>query len=209
MREFIKIQENLAKKVVLRDGFYKLKRVAGSDLAFHGTRLFCASVALDYNSLEILEKRFIEAKVSFPYVPTFLAFREAAPIIEAVKKLKFDVLMLDGHGIAHPRRIGIASHVGVQLNVPTIGVAKRILCGEVEEKLVTGEPAPLVYKSEQVGYAYRSKDGTNPIYISPGHKVSLESSLKIVLHCIRKHKLPEPTRLAHMLAMSKNNLFMG
>ena len=203
MREFIEVQEDLARRVVLEDRFEGLERVAGVDLAYLGSRVFCAAVVLDYESLKIVEKRHMETKVSFPYVPTLLAFREAEPIIEAVKHLHFDVLMLDGHGIAHPRGLGIASHVGVLLDIPVIGVAKRILCGEVEGEIETGKPVPLIYKGRQVGYAYRPKDGINPIYISPGHRVSLASSLKIVRHCIKGHKLPEPTRLAHTLAKSE------
>ncbi len=203
MQEFIEIQEDLSRRVVLEDGFEGVERVAGVDLSYKGSRVFCAAAVLDYESLKIVEKQCIETKASFPYVPTFLAFREAEPIIKTVKHLHFDVLMLDGHGIAHPRGIGIASHVGVLLDRPTIGVAKRILCGEVEGEIETGKPAPLTYKGRQVGHVYCSKDGTNPIYISPGHRVSLTSSLEIVRHCIRGHRLPEPTRHAHMLANSK------
>lgn len=203
MQEFIEIQEDLARRVLLEDRFEGLERVAGVDLAYLGGRVFCAAVVLDYESLKIIEKRYIETKASSPYVPTFLAFREAEPIIKAVKHLHFDVLMLDGHGIAHPRGLGIASHVGVLLDVPVIGVAKRILCGDVEEEIEAGKPVPLIYKGRQVGYAYRSKKGINPIYISPGHKVSLTSSLRIVNHCIKGHRLPEPTRLAHMLAKAR------
>jgi deoxyribonuclease V len=200
MQEFIKIQEDLAKKVVLDDGFGRIEKVAGVDLAYDGNRVFCAAVVLDYESLETIKKRCIKTKVKAPYIPNFLAFREAEPIVKVVKPLKFDILMLDGHGIAHPRGIGVASHVGVLLEVPTIGVAKRILCGEVEGKIETGKPAPLIHENRQIGYAYRTKDRTNPIYISPGHKVSLEASLRIVKQCIKDHKLPEPTRLAHVLA---------
>ena len=202
MQEFIKIQEDLAKKVVLDDGFEKIERVAGVDLAYNQDHAICAAVVLDYESLEIIEKHHTETKVEVPYLSTFLAFREAGPIMKAVENLEFDVLMLDGHGIAHPRGIGVASHVGVLLDVPTIGVAKRILCGEVKGKVETGKPAPLIHKNRQVGHAYRTKEGTNPIYISPGHKVSIESALSITKNCIKDHKLPEPLRLAHMLAKS-------
>lgn len=202
MQEFIKIQEDLSRKVILEDGFGGPENIAGADLAYLKNRVFCAAVALDYNSLDIKEKRCIETEATTPYVPTFLAFREAGPIAKAVKGLKFDILMLDGHGVAHPRGIGVATHVGVLLDVPTIGVAKRILCGEVDGEIKTGKPVPLIYNSKQVGYAYRAKKRTNPIYISPGHKVSLESSLSIVKHCIKNHKLPEPTRIAHKLANS-------
>lgn len=202
MQEFIKVQEDLSKKVILSDRFGKIERVAGVDLAYNGNQVIAAVVVLDYTSLRVIEEKHIETEVATPYMPTFLAFREAGPIAKAVKHLQFDILMLDGHGIAHPRGIGVASHVGVLLDVPTIGVAKRILCGEVEEEVITGKPAQLIHENRQVGYAYRSKDRTNPIYISPGHKVSIASSLRIVKHCIKGHKLPEPARLAHNLAKS-------
>lgn len=205
MQEFIKIQEDLARRIVLEDIFEGPEKVAGVDLAYMGNRVFCAAVVLDYESLKIVEKQCIETKVTVPYVPTFLAFREAEPIMEAVKHLHFDILMLDGHGIAHPRGIGVASHVGVLLDVPTIGVAKRILCGEVKGEIETETPAPLIHEGKRIGYAYRSKEGTKPIYISPGHKISLETSFNVVKHCIRGHKLPEPARLAHVMAKSKKS----
>lgn len=200
MREFIEIQERLAGRVSLEDGFTGPERVAGADIAYTGSRAFCAAVVLDYESLKIVDENCIETEATTPYIPAFLAFREADPVIETVKGLQFDVLMLDGHGIAHPRGIGIASHVGVLLDMPVIGVAKRILCGEVEGEIETGKPEPLIYKGMQVGHAYRSNDGVSPIYISPGHKVSLASSLEIVKHCMRGHRLPEPTRIAHTMS---------
>jgi deoxyribonuclease V len=195
------IQVELAKKVVLEDRFTEGK-IAGVDLAYKGRGAVCAVVVLDFDSLEVVEEKVLKTEITFPYLATFLAFREAKPIIETLKDLDFDICMLDGQGIAHPRGLGIASHVGVLLDIPTIGVAKRLLCGEVMGRLEAGKPAPLIFEGRQVGYALVSKKGTRPIYISPGHRVSLESSLEITQHCIKKHKLPEPTRLAHILADS-------
>ncbi|MEE8403550.1 MAG: endonuclease V, partial [Candidatus Hydrothermarchaeaceae archaeon] len=105
-------------------------------------------------------------------------------------------MKLDGHGIAHPHGLGIAPHISVLLDMPVIGVAKRILCGEVKGEIWTGKPEPFSYRSKQIGHTYRSKKGVNPIYISPGRMVSLASSLKIVQHCIKGHRPPEPTRVA-------------
>ncbi|MEE8168348.1 MAG: endonuclease V [Candidatus Hydrothermarchaeales archaeon] len=194
------IQERLAKKVRLVDGFEKLERIAGSDLAYSGKQAYCAVAILAYSTMKLLEERAVEKKINIPYIPTFLAFRELEPVMEAIKGLEFDVLILDGQGIAHPRGLGIASHVGVLADVPTIGVAKSRLCGEVKEKLEVGKPVALFYEGRQVGYALRTKRDTKPIYVSPGHKVSLESSIEIVQACLKKHKLPEPTRIAHQLA---------
>ncbi|MFQ6137379.1 MAG: deoxyribonuclease V [Candidatus Hydrothermarchaeales archaeon] len=200
----IKIQNDLAKRLVLEDEFEEIKRIAGADLGYRSEDAFCAIVVLDYRTLEVVERTAIKAGVNFPYIPTFLAFREIGPIREALKDLetKQDILLIDGHGIAHPRRMGIASHLGVLLDIPTIGVAKRLLCGEVEGKMELRKPLPIIFNRKQVGWAVKTKKGTNPIYISPGHRVSLKSSLEIVLHCIKRHKLPEPSRLAHEEAMN-------
>ncbi len=204
--KLIAIQNKLAGKVVLEDGFEKIKKVAGGDVAYGGDRAFSAAVVLDYAALEIVEKSVAESKVAFPYVPTFLAFREMRPLMKAIEGLKnkFDVLLLDGQGIAHPRSLGIASHLGVVLDIPTIGVAKSLLCGEVIGK--PNKPAQIFYNKKQVGYALQTKSGTSPIYVSPGNKVSLDSALKIVAHCIKKHKLPEPIRLAHNLAHAREKV---
>lgn len=196
------LQEKLAKKVSLKDHLPpdKIEYVAGCDLAYSGERVFCAIVVLNFSSLEIIREKVVKTDIRFPYIPTLLAFREKDPILKAVKGVAFDVLMVDGQGIAHPRGLGIASHIGVMLNKPTIGVAKSRLCGEVQGEFEAGKTAPLIYEGRQVGHALVAKKNTRPIYISPGHKVSLDSSLEIVQRCIRGHKLPEPTRLAHLKA---------
>lgn len=200
--ELYALQEKLAKKVSLKDGFAldEIEKIAGCDLAYARDTVFCAVVVLEYPSLEIKKEKIVRTRVSFPYIPGLLAFREKEPILRAVKGIDFDILMVDGQGIAHPRGLGIASHIGVLLNKPTIGVAKSRLCGEVKGELVAGRPAPLIYEGREVGYALVTKKGTRPIYISPGHKVSLATSLEIVRRCSREHKLPEPTRLAHLKA---------
>lgn len=200
MERFLAVQEELRKKVSLRDGFLGPRRVAGVDVAYVGRRAFTAAVVLDYETQEVLEERVVEGEATLPYVPTFLAFREAPLVTEAVKDLSFDVLILDGQGIAHPRGVGIASHVGVLLDAATIGVAKRLLCGEVAGEVRVGSPASIVYHGAEVGYAFKAREGVKPIYISPGHRVSLLSALRIVQGCTRGHRLPEPTRRAHILA---------
>lgn len=197
------IQNRLAKKVILEDGFDRIEKIAGGDAAYDRDKAFSAIVVLDYAALEVVEESVAESRVAFPYIPTFLAFREMKPLMKAIESLKnkFDILLLDGQGIAHPRSLGIASHLGVVLDIPTIGVAKRLLCGEVRGKIKPSQPAKIIYGGRQVGYALQTKRNTSPIYISPGNKVSLDSSLKIVAHCVKKHKLPEPLRFAHNLAL--------
>lgn len=198
LEKLIAVQEELAKKVVLRDEFEEIKSVAGVDMAYRGSEAYCAAVVLDYDSMAPVEEKVVKTKVDFPYVPTFLAFRELAPIKKALRALRsdFQIVLVDGHGIAHPRGIGIASHLGVTLSLAAIGVAKSLLCGDV--KSAQNKLSPVIYNNRKVGFAL--KTDFKPIYISPGHRVSLKSSLKIVKRCLRNHRLPEPTRLAHILA---------
>ncbi len=200
-------QLRLAKKLNLKDriDINSIKTVAGIDLTFtdiwkNPTTGIACIVVLDYKTLELKEKVFAEKEVDFPYIPTFLAYRELPTILEAYKKLtiKPDVFILDGMGILHPRKMGIASHFGVITDEVSIGCGKSKLIGEYEEP----ENKPISYKPVYVngefrGYAVRTKKNTNPIFISPGNNISVESSLKVVLNTVDKYKLPEPTRLAH------------
>jgi deoxyribonuclease V len=198
-----KIQMRIAKRVILKDEFHKpIRTVAGFDLAFSGDKAFVTGVVLDYKFLIVKEIRTIETKLSFPYIPTFLAFREGPPIIKVYKKLKIkpDVMMINGQGVCHPFFCGIASHVGVLLDTASIGIAQSRLCGSYEEVKSVGHHSTLIYDGKMVGYAYKSKRNCKPILISPGHKVSLESSLRIVKNCIKNHKLPEPIYLAHSIS---------
>ena len=197
----IQIQSEIASSIIHEDDFEPLNIIGGSDCAFLDDLIICGIVLLDYNTMDVIEKSYFTQKVRFPYIPTFLSFREGGAIVSALFKLEKipDLLMFDGCGINHPRRVGIASHVGAVLDIPTIGVAKKILCGEPESGKPedVGVSKPLIYNGETIGYLYKPKKGTNPIIIAPGNRVSLESSLDVVKHCIRHHKLPEPTRLAH------------
>lgn len=199
-----KIQENIAKKITLQDDLnYPLEIVTGVDLAFSGEMAIAAAISLDYNTLQNIEEKVIQEKILFPYIPTYLSFREggiAARVVEMLKEPP-DVLFLDSHGMAHPRFCGCATHIGVLLNVPTIGIAKSKLCGEVTKiPKKTGEWSYLKYKKRNVGAVLLSKDGCRPIYISPGNKITLKTSLKITKHFLRGYKLPEPIRQAHLLA---------
>lgn len=202
LRKPILIQEKLREKIKLEDGFREAGLVGGADTHFRGDRAHTSLVVLDLGSLDPLEETSSVSKVSFPYVPTFLTFREAPSIIRIFKGLKHkpDVLLIDGQGIAHPRGIGLASHVGVLLDTPTIGVAKKRLIGSYEEPKEVGEASELLYDDRQIGWVFKSKKGTRPLFISPGHRVSIESSLDIVKGSLKDHKLPEPLHLAHQRA---------
>jgi deoxyribonuclease V len=198
LKGLAKEQEGLARKVSLRDGFKRLERVAGADLSFSDEKIFSSVVVCSHPSMEVLETATHESRVGFPYIPGFLSYREAPSIARAFKRLKTrpDILLVDGQGICHPRGIGLASHLGITLDVPAIGVAKSRLCGEARGK-------GIFLKGRQVGWLLETRPGARPLYVSPGHRVSLESSLEIARSCIRDHRLPEPLRLAHLYSREK------
>ena len=193
VRKLIEEQLTLAKKVVIKDEFEEIKLVGGVDQSFNGNEVSSAVVVCDYKTMEVIEKKSASIETKFPYIPGFLSYREAPAIVEAINKLenKPDILLVDGHGISHPRKIGLASHVGLSLDIPTIGAAKNLLCGKIEEdKIILGE--------KTVGFRFIGKEQANPLFVSPGHKVNMKTSLKIVKNCMRlPHKLPEPLHLAH------------
>lgn len=203
-------QKLAAERAVIRDDFADIRLIAGIDQAFAGDMMLSGIVVLDYPSLEIVERVFSIEQVIFPYIPTFLSFREGPAIMSAFEKLKNrpDILMVDGAGINHPRRAGIATHVGVALDVPTIGITKNLLCGSGKEPVEVGEASPLLYEARKVGWLLKSIKRGRAIIVAPGHRVSLESSLSIVRSCLRGHKLPEPARLAHLYANEEKKRFL-
>ena len=202
------LQRELAIKVERVDRYGEVRTVGGVDLGFPrnpaGDELGRAAlVVLRLPELELVERQVVERPVSFPYVPGLLSFREAPVGLSAFDALaeRPDVLMVDGHGIAHPRRFGIACHLGVLLDVPTIGCAKSILAGRADEPgPEPGSWTPLVHRGEVVGAALRTRPRANPMYVSTGHRVSLKSALELVMRCARGYRLPEPTRLADRIA---------
>ncbi len=201
---YIEKQELMQGRVSVEDSvdLGSIELVAGADQAFPSRdRVISCVVVLAYPGMEVVEERYAVRDVGLPYIPGLLSYREGPSILDAFRKLdkKPDILLVDGHGIAHPRRLGLASYVGVELDYPTIGVAKRKLVGEYITPEKTGDCSRLVYDNEVVGYVYKSREGCNPLFISPGHKIGLESSLRVVEECIRDHKLPEPIRLADKL----------
>ncbi len=196
-----KAQKLLANKAVFKNNLPStINVVTGVDVSYKGDKAFSAAVSIKFPHLEILEVQKSITNVKFPYVPTFLFFREASPIISVIKKLenKPDLLLIDGNGLLHPFKAGEATLIGVYFNIPTIGVAKNLLCGNLRDLGIRNVKG-VIYKGELVGYEITLGGKRKPIYVSPGHKVSLETSLKIVTSLI-KHRTPEPLRLAHFQA---------
>lgn len=198
------LQSALSKKLILRDMLReKIRNVGGVDVAYINNCSIGAAVVLDYESLEIRETGAALCKIFFPYIPTLLSFREIPPIVAAIEKLKLrpDVWLVDGQGYAHPFRLGLASHLGIVLDAPTIGVAKTLLCGKIGRFI--GKIAVVKDKEEVVGAAVITNASCKPIYVSVGHKVSLKTAVNIVRHCTPKGRVPKPIQMAHMLALEE------
>jgi len=162
-----------------------------------------AVVVLEYPELRVVETQVAQGRPNFPYVPGLLSFRESPLTLAACEKLTItpDLILVDGQGIAHPRRLGLASHLGLFLDTPTIGCAKSLLCGQHEEPgAKPGSYAEVVDRGETIGVALRTRPGVKPVYVSIGHKVDLETAIYWVMKCCRDYRLPEPTRLAHLAA---------
>lgn len=206
----IALQRELAQQVILEDHIGEVHYVAGVDMAINEEHeaVRAAVVLLSYPDMEIVERHIYEEPLRMAYIPGLLSFREAPAVLGAVDQLrrKPDLLMADGQGIAHPRRLGIASHLGLWLNIPTIGCAKSLLTGTYKKDDLgeeAGSWVPLISKKETIGAVVRTRTKVNPMFISPGHLISLETSIRYVLACSKGYKLPEPTRQADKL--SKDN----
>jgi deoxyribonuclease V len=216
----VQLQRQLAQKVILSPIHSIPRFVAGLDCAFSTDkkRIIAAAVVLrwvarpsevrpkwtsltvEVPEFEIVETAEAILDVRFPYVPGLLSFREAPACLEAIRKLRTipDVVLADGQGIAHPRRLGLASHLGLFLDTPTIGCAKSRLIGEYGDvPSQKGASVPLLDKNERIGFVVRTRTNVNPLFISPGHKITHSQAVEIVLNCCTRYRLPEPTRLAH------------
>jgi deoxyribonuclease V len=180
-----------------------ISTVCAVDASYAQDRLRAAAVAVNYHTLALLDRAVVEQPLTFPYIPGLLSFREAPALLAALEQLKGtpDLLLVDGHGLAHPRRFGIACHMGVLLDLPAIGVAKSLLVGQVgdlDER--AGSVAELVEGEQVLGAALRTRRSVRPVYLSVGHRVDLPSAIRVVLNCTGKYRLPEPCRQAHRLA---------
>lgn len=202
------VQRSLSRQVITEDRLPDINCVAGLDVSNNlrdpEHKIYAAVVCLSIPDLKILETQSVTFVTRFPYIPGFLGFREAPALVMAFEKLarKPDLIMVDGHGISHPRRFGIASHLGVLLDCPSIGVGKSVMVGTPKSPLgpEPGARTPLIWKGETVGMVVRTRQNANPLYISTGHRISLETSVDWVLSSCRGYRLPEPTRQAHLAA---------
>lgn len=210
-QQAVELQKQFAYEVVREDDFEKpIKTVAGIDLGYDAQNDRCRAVVavLDFPSLELVESAEAILPIRFPYVPGLLSFRETPAAIKALEKLENapDLIMCDGQGIAHPRRFGIACHIGLLTNIPAIGAAKSLLVGKYGTLGETrGSTAPIVHYGEEIGNALRTKNNVQPIYVSVGHKISLATATDFVLQCATKYRLPETTRLADKMASYRKN----
>ncbi|MFS8137729.1 MAG: deoxyribonuclease V [Thermomonas sp.] len=201
------LQSELAAQVVLRDNFAKpLRTVAGFDVGFEdgGAITRAAAVLMDADSLEVIASEIVRLPTRMPDIPDLLSFRELPALLAALARLPNapDLAFVDGHGIAHPRRLGIAAHFGVLTQLPTVGVAKEILIGESRTNLhdMRGAFTPLRDGREQIGWMLRSNPGHRPLIVSPGHRVAMASAPELVMRYVTSYRLPETTRLAERLA---------
>ena len=199
------IQRDLANQVSHRSEAITARFIAGVDISAPNSMGTARSavVILNYPQLEIIHIETAEGKLAFPYIPGLLSFREAPLVLAACQKISAnpDIIIVDGQGIAHPRRFGLASHLGLLLDIPTIGCAKSRLCGRHEPPAnEAGAYAELIDKGEVIGVALRTKTKVNPIYVSIGNKIDLPLAIHWVMECCRGYRLPEPSRLAHLAA---------
>ena len=200
-REAMRLQESLRESVELQDRFGEIRYVAGADVAFDPETevAFAGVVVYRFPGLEEVERRMARRRLRFPYVPGLLSFRECPVLLAAFARLRTepDLILIDGHGRAHPRRFGIACHIGILFDKPTIGCAKSRLVGEHHEPgRKAGSTTPLMLEGERLGVVLRTRDDVRPIYVTTGHRVSLDSAVQLVKQCVDGFRIPRPTREA-------------
>ncbi len=201
-KEAVVLQKVLADQVEEKPSLEQFDLIAGADVSFtRFSKIFFASVVvLRARDFSVVECKSVRREVQFPYVPGLLSFREAPVLLDAFAKLRSnpDVVMIDGHGLAHPRRFGIAAHMGLWLQIPCIGCAKSLLCGTFKDppqKICSF--SPLTDKEETIGRVVRTRQNVKPVFISVGHRIDLASAVQVALQMCRGYRIPEPTRLAH------------
>jgi len=193
----------MSEKITFEDRLPKrICSVAGVDIAYADDVSIGAVAVLDYDSFKLVEKQTAFCKTRFPYIPTLLSFRETEPAVLCIRRLHTqpDLFLVDAHGFAHPYHCGFASHLGLILRKPVIGVAKSKLVGEVKNAKSKADANLIEYDQRTIGAAVTTKSGFKPVYVSVGHMISLETAIKIVKHCARNNRMPEPVRMAHSIA---------
>lgn len=207
MKQAIRIQEALKNRIILKKPSSTIITIGGGDVAYSkkGDLLFGAIVVLSFPELEVLEVATAQGKTFFPYIPTLLSFREGPILTKIFKKLKIkpDVMMFDGQGIAHPRGMGLASHMGLWFDLPSIGCAKTpLLVGFTSPGPSKGSFEWIRKEGTKVGAVLRTKERVKPVFVSPGHRIDLITSIELILKSCRGFRIPEPLRHAHQLAKS-------
>ncbi len=200
--EAVALQKELRHQLQIQPLQKEVTTIAGADISFnkYSTTVYAGIVVMHFPSLQVIETSGITDETTFPYIPGLLAFREVPALSKAWEGLntKPDLLVLDGHGIAHPRRMGIAAHFGVAMQTPTMGCAKSLLTGKyIEPGMEAGSVTDLFQKNELIGKVLRTKKNVKPVFISPGNLITMDESLELIKHCVGKYRIPEPTRLAH------------
>ena len=204
IKQAIDLQRRWARQIIQTPLTTPIKTIAGVDVAFPRTGQNClaAAVLLSYPDLEFITAQSALTPIEIPYIPGLLSFREAPAIIAAVKKLPTtpDVMIVDGQGLAHPRRFGLACHLGLHLDLPTVGCAKSRLIGQHRDPApLKGSRCRLLDHAETIGTVLRTRDHVKCVYVSVGHRIELPQAVRLVLRCCRQYRLPEPTRLAHQI----------
>jgi len=208
VEEATAIQNQLSGEIITSDQLGEVNYVAGVDVGFEDNYAIsrAAVAVLSFPELQLIEQAIARRPTNFPYIPGFLSFREVPVVLDALSQIKItpDLILCDGQGIAHPRRFGLACHLGLLITVPTIGVAKSRLIGQHEElPPEKGNWQPLRHRGEVIGAVVRSRTGVKPLYVSPGHRISLPTAIDYVMRCTPKYRLPETTRWADKLASNR------
>jgi len=210
----IELQNELRKQIRIEPLTKPIQTIAGADISFnkYEETVYAGIIVLSFPDLQEVAKSTVISKTSFPYIPGLLSFREVPSLLKAWDQLKIkpDLMVLDGQGIAHPRRMGIATHFGLVTDTPAIGCAKSLLTGKFEALAEAAGSESLIYDGEEViGAALRTKNKVNPVFISPGHRINLQQSLEIIKRCVAGYRIPEPTRKAHLLVNQVRKQNMG